>query len=124
MRRYLAPAVLHLFIVVGLVLSWNHEFAWMIFLGAYGMASIWWIVLAVRGKPPLAPHLAAVFAPAILPAVLIWLSVRAMRETDAAAIVSRGLAPFIAGVLLLTLIGAMVIGLRMSSSRTDGGAEL
>jgi len=122
MRRYLVPLLLFAPTLLGLIASWNHEFAWVIFLGAYFVQTVWWVVLAVRA-PPMGRHLAAVFAPALLPLCLVGFAALAMRETDAAVIAIFSLLPFIAGVLLVTVIGAVGIALGMSSATRKGGVE-
>lgn len=114
MRRYLLPGLLCVAALLGLAFSWNTESAWMIALAAYGLAAAWWVVTAARSPPPLRRHLAAVFAPALLPVVLIGLSVLALAETDAAAIAVMGMAPFVAALLLPSAVGAFAIALRMA----------
>lgn len=122
MRRYGISLLLFMAALLGLAATWNHAYAWMIFLVGYFVLSISWVVTTVRA-PRTRWRLPVVFAPLALPIFLVVLSTLAMRETDAAAMIALSLLPFIAGVFLVTVVGAMGIALDMSAPDTKDKVE-
>ncbi len=119
MRRYLLPGALYLVALAASVALNRNPLFWLPLSGVCA-ASLWWVVVAARAKPPLAPHLAAVLAPALLPIYLIWLSAKAMAYSDAAAIGIIALAPFIVLLLALPAAGFLVLLVRLLQQPPKG----
>lgn len=108
--------------MVALALSFalhRHPLFWLPLSGVCA-ASLWWVVVAARANPPLAPHLAAVLAPALLPIYLIWRSAEAMAYSDAAAIGIMALAPFIVVLLALPAAGFLALLVRLLQQPPKG----
>lgn len=75
MLRYILPAAAFLLIAVAWLLPWeNQSFsAPETLLALYGVATLWWVIVAARAPPPYWPHVIAVWVPAVLPVgLMLW----------------------------------------------------
>lgn len=119
--RLRGPAVAYGLAAGYLALRWDSVDAW-VGLAVYAIASVWWLVAVMRTSWPMALELVAVWAPAVLPVILLVLLQKAFAYSDAAAAIAAfSAAPFIAVFLIAPAVCAVVLLFRrLSSPRRPG----
>ncbi|MFZ5720313.1 MAG: hypothetical protein ACOY5Y_12735 [Pseudomonadota bacterium] len=123
MRRYILPGGLLLVAVAVLpmaaVAGWNETWPGLPLSVAnwiYALGAVVWSIEAVRAKPPLWPHLIAVWAPLAAPAAVMW---RALQHSDAGALGFFAFAPAIFVPLLASMLSTFLLLLRLTWSPPD-----
>ena len=122
MRPYLLPLLLFVAAVAVLGVSWKFApldpIPWAGLLG-YAVASLWWWWTALTAPPPLWRHHLALWLPGILPAWCLWEAVKAMEQSDAAAIGVVVVWPVLAVALVLQLACAGLMWFREPVKTAD-----
>lgn len=118
MRQYILPGGLLLVAVAVLPIAalagWNETWPGLPLSVAnwvYALGAVVWSIDAVRAKPPLWPHLIAVWAPPAAPVAVMW---RALQDSDAAALGFFAFAPAIFIPLLASMVASFLLLLRMT----------
>lgn len=112
MRAYLLPGVLFA-AAMAVLLAFPNDWPALAAFAVCGATTLWWVIVAIYARAPLAPHLVAVLAPLVLPALMIWQSAQALAVSDTAGMGIALLFPIILGLLGIPAIGFMVLLMRL-----------
>jgi len=104
MRIYLLPGLSYI-AAVGLTVALGDHAMALATLSASVLASVWWMITALRARGPLPLHLAIILAPLAWPIYLGWVVNREMQSSDIAAMGLMFLLPFMVFLIGIPLLG-------------------